>query len=70
MEIKKGTKLRVTHTRKGTFTGVAFEDFDTNDEFYRITVDDKQQTVMGLTTDWCVGERIPCRASLTQITVI
>lgn len=37
MKIKSGTKVRVTHKRKGTFTGYAAEDFDTETtEFYPI----------------------------------
>lgn len=37
MIIKKGTKLRVEHQRKGQFYGEAYEDFDTEkDEWYPI----------------------------------
>lgn len=41
MKIKSGTKVRVIHKRKGTFTGYAAEDFDTETtEFYPIKAKD------------------------------
>ena len=70
MVIKKGTKLKVFHSRKGTFVGIAFEDFDTDDEWYNIAVADEQEEVVGLTKSWVAGEEAPCRKGLTHITVI
>jgi hypothetical protein len=68
MQIKKGSLVKVIHSRKGSFTGRAAEDFDTSDEFYPIILADN--VVEGITTDWEKGELIPCRGSLCEITQI
>ena len=70
MEIKKGTKLKVFHSRKGHFVGIASADFNTDDEWYNIAVADEQKEVSGLTKSWLAGEETPCRKGLTHITVI
>lgn len=68
MKIKSGTKVRVTHKRKGTFTGYAAEDFDTEaTEFYPIKT---AQFVSGMANDWEEGEIVPCRNTLCKIEVL
>lgn len=68
MKIKSGTKVRVIHKRKGTFTGYAAEDFDTEiAEFYPIKT---AQFVSGMANNWDEGEIIPCRNTLCKIEVL
>lgn len=63
--IKAGTKLRITHYRKGTFDCVAMRDFDPKFEhFFPVKLITKQ--VVGLSTDWVEGEEIPCRSDLVR----
>ena len=65
MKVKKGTILIINHKRKGTFKGIARDDFDTEvDEFYPIVAGD---FVCGMASDWEEGEEIPCRNSLCNI---
>jgi len=69
MKITKGTLLKVTHSRKGTFKAIATEDFDTEEEtWYPIAV--AEQRVAGLSEDWYEGEKIPCRNTLSTMKVI
>jgi len=65
MIIKKGTKLRVEHQRKGQFYGEAYEDFDTEkDEWYPIQA---AEYVEGESSYWEPGEKIPCRNIFTKV---
>ena len=58
--IKAGTKLRITHSRKGTFECVAIRDFDPKAEaFFPVRLISKM--VEGRTTSWQEREEIPCR---------
>lgn len=69
MKILKGSLLKVTHSRKGNFKGIAVEDFDTDvSEFYPIALADDYVT--GLSNDWTYSETIPCRRSLCKIELI
>lgn len=71
MKIKKDTKLEVHHSRKGIFTGVAMEDFDTTyTEWFPIAVMGK--TVKGVShfTEWNEGDGIPCRNTLCTLKVL
>lgn len=68
MLIKKGTLLVIKHSRKGTFEGIAKEDFDTEiDEFYPIIL--SSDYVGGISENWEAGDVIPCRRSLCQVHV-
>lgn len=68
MIIKKGTKVRVKHCRKGNFNAVAIRDFDTEKEtFYPFAT---LQYVRGMSTDWEEGETIECRNSLCSFEII
>ena len=69
MEIKKDTILDVNHKRKGKFIGIVLEDFDSEkEEFYPIAVA-QFNPVRGMANDWEVMEKIPCRATLCEISV-
>ena len=58
--IKAGTKLRITHSRKGTFECVATRNFDPKTEaFFPLRLISKE--VEGIATFWQEGEEIPCR---------
>lgn len=58
--IKAGTKLRITHSRKGTFECVATKDFNPKTEaFFPVRLISK--TVEGMSTSWGGGDEIPCR---------
>ncbi len=66
MKIKKGQKIRVTHSRKGNFDAIAKSDFDTEkDERYDVVVDEDR--VVGIGTFWNRGEDISCRRRLCKI---
>lgn len=58
--IKAGTKLRITHSRKGTFECVATRDFDPKFEAF-LPVRLISKVVNGMATSWQEGEEIPCR---------
>ena len=67
--IAKGTLLRVTHTRKGTFKGIATKDFDPDTaDSYPVAV--AEEIIEGIATRWGPGENIPCRARLCSVEVI
>jgi hypothetical protein len=77
MKILKGTLLDVNHSRKGQFTGIAFEDFDIDDEWYSIKIAKRSEggnteVITGINpmNKWCAGEEIPCRKGLCMIKVI
>ena len=68
MKISKDTKLRVDDKRKGRFFAVANSDFDTEDEWYDILLD--QDYLEGMNNDWVRGEHVPTRNGLSRITII
>ncbi len=67
--IKKGTILKINHTRKGQFYGMAIRNFNTKEEFYPIKVI-QLKSVQGMNTEWSVLDKIPCRKSLCTIKII
>lgn len=67
MKILKAQKLLVKHRRTGVFEATAAEDFDTNDEWYKVVTN---ELVSGFSTYWDIGEEIPCRKSLCKIEII
>jgi len=69
MKIKKGTLCFVKHSRSGNWYGVAYEDFDTEDEWYSLILDEEAGR-SGLNTEWEKGEKMPCRKSLCKIEII
>ena len=68
--IKEGTKLRITHSRKGIFECVATRDFDPKTEdFFPVRLISKG--IKGMATIWQEGDEIPCRnVFVTRIEVI
>ncbi len=68
MFIKKGSILEIHHCRKGRFTAIAFEDFDTDKKtFYPVKT---TMEVSGLVNEWYVGEKIPCKNCFCHVRVI
>lgn len=66
MKIAKDEIVEVLHNRKGRFTAIALEDFDTDEsEWFPLAV--VERAVHGMAEDWVAGEKIPCRASMTDI---
>lgn len=71
MFIKKGTKLKVVHNRKGTFTGIALEDFDSEkEEWYPIATVEFVGSVNGEFDGWKSGDEIPCRAEFCKLSLL
>lgn len=68
MIIKKGTELEIRDKRKGRFYAIASEDFDTNDEWYYIILN--QDYLKGMANDWVRGEQVPARKGISEIEVI
>ena len=67
MFIKKGQKLVINDSRKGTFNAVATKDFDTDiEEFYPVAC---SELVVGLTRVWKTGDEIPARKSLCNVSL-
>lgn len=65
MKVFKGQEFTVKDRRKGTFRGVALQDFDMDvDEFYPVAT---LEHVSGMANDWEAGEAIPCRRSISTI---
>jgi hypothetical protein len=65
MIIKKNTKLKIEHQRKGNFTGRLLKDFDTEK--------DEWVTVLALTNGGrlaVVGDEVTFRYSLAKVTVL
>jgi len=74
MIIKKGTKLKVSHCRKGKFIGEAAEDFDTETkEFFPIIhLEGEIYKVAGFgsLSSYDYGESVPCKNSFCEIEVL
>lgn len=71
MQIKKGTILKINHSRKGEFLAIVDEDFDTEKtEFYPVSLAEGEKDVRGMNTVWHAGENISCRNSLCTVEVI
>ena len=67
MKITKGTKLLVRSSRKGNFLAVANSDFDTDDEWYDIILD--QDYLEGMANDWVKGEHVPARNGIDKLEI-
>ena len=70
MIIKKGTKIFISHIKRGDFTVIATKDFDTNmNKLYPVALaQDKELTHDGVT--WKPGEQIPCHKNLCETVTI
>ena len=69
MKIKKGTLVTVKHSRSGTWVGKAYEDFDTEDEWYSLVLESPEE-VRGWSTTWIKGEKMPARKGLCTLEVV
>lgn len=70
MLIKKGTKVKVEHARKGKFIAIAKKDFNTDKEQFYPLVLVEGETVEGRSDYWEQGEVIPCNSNLCTITLV
>jgi hypothetical protein len=67
MLIKKGTLLKVNHSRKGQFIAIADQDFDSETEnFYPLSLA-QEKRIYGLNRSWIKGDIITCRRTLCVI---
>ena len=70
MFIKKDTRMALINKRASESTreyiGKAIRDFDTEDEWWPIVVD-QDGLVEGLSSSWGRGEEIPARKNLTTL---
>lgn len=61
--IKAGTKLRITHSRKGIFECIATRDFDPKTEtFFPVRL--ISEKIGGASKVWQEGDEVPCRSGL------
>ena len=67
MKISKGTKLIVNDRRIGNFFAIANSDFDTDDEWYDVVLD--QEHLSGSANDWIKGEHVPTRNGISNISI-
>lgn len=68
MKIAKGTKLLVRSKRKGKYRGIAGSDFDTEDEWYDIVLDEDE--LEGMVNVWYRGESVPARKGIDFVEVV
>jgi hypothetical protein len=70
VQVKQGDRIRINDREKGSFTGVATGDFDTEaDEFFLVAVD-QDTPVESLGSVWQRGEPIPVRRETAIIEVL
>ena len=67
MKIEKGTKLLIKDKRSGNFLAVASENFDTDDEWYSVTLD--EDYLEGAATVWVRGEEVPARKGISEVEI-
>lgn len=64
MTIKKNTLIQINSSRHPIFKATAIKDFDTNDEWYPVSLADDY--LEGMSKCWVKGDEIPCRKSLVR----
>jgi len=69
MKVSEGQRLKVNHSRSGKWEGVATKDFDTEEEFYPIKLD-QDEPVHGMSTAWIRGDNMPCRDIFCKLSFI
>lgn len=67
MKIEKGTKLIVRDKGFGTYLAIANKDFDTDDEWYSVILDENY--LEGEVYVWVRGEEIPARKPWCEVEV-
>jgi hypothetical protein len=68
IDFKKGQRIFVADSRKGSYQAIAGEDFTFDPESkenYPIILD--QEVLHGLSTEWYAGEKVPCCNGLAVI---
>jgi hypothetical protein len=70
MKILKGTILIVNDSRKGYYEGIAYDDFDTEDEWYRVQLH-QDKSIRGCSQGkvWYSGEEISARKGIAKVHV-
>lgn len=68
MIIEQGTKLRISHRRKGNFDTVALRTFDSDTEYFYPVATLEYKS--GMNTDWFPGEAIPCAKDFCTFSVL
>jgi len=64
MDIQKGSKLVISHSRKGKINCIATDDFNTETtKWYPVVA---AEMVEGRSMDWEEGEKIPCNADFCR----
>jgi hypothetical protein len=69
VKVKKGEKLVIVDSRKGTYHAVATSNFDTEkDNWYDVAVD-QDEPIYGIGSGnvWRKGDGIPCRNGQAQV---
>lgn len=70
MKIKKGQKVKVSSSRRGTYIGIATEPFDTEeDEWYSVKLFEPSE-LNGISTTWFKGDKVPSRRGIDIIVPI
>ncbi|UTD07104.1 hypothetical protein E4N90_03740 [Treponema denticola] len=64
MIIKKNTLLQINSSRHPVFKAIAIKDFNTNEEWYPLSLADDY--LEGMSKYWMKGEEVPCRKSLVR----
>ena len=64
MTIKKNTLIQINSSRHPIFKAIAIKDFDTNDEWYPVSLADDY--LEGMSKCWVKGDEVPCRKSLVR----
>ena len=71
MEIKKNQLVKVKHQRKGEFTAIASEDFDTEERtFYPLSLIKGNPIKISPGDPYEAGDSIPCRNSFCELELI
>ena len=69
MKIKKGQLVFIRHSRSGNWHGIAYEDFDTEeDEWYSICL--REVGREGLVNQWVEGDKMPARRGLCKVELV
>lgn len=70
MRVKSGQYIRVVHQRKGTFYGIATEDFDSEVAHFFPIIIAQPEGLSGVNKGWEQGEAVACRREFCQIEML
>lgn len=68
MKVKKGDKLTVECSRKGTYKAVAVAAFDTDEDEWYAVASDQDEPILGKSSEWRRGDDVPCRSGHVKVT--